>query len=132
MTAHIAGTQIPAGCGFSTVLPDLDFETYSEAGCIWNGTSWVAPIGATKKGIAAVGAVVYSEHPSTEVLSLSYDLKDSLGPRLWIPGMAPPVELFQFIQAGGLLEAWNCIFEYWIWKNVCTARMGWPVMGTGG
>ena len=124
----VAGTQIPAGCGFSTVLPDFDFETYSEAGCIWNGTSWVAPVGATKKGIAAVGAVVYSEHPSTEVLSLSYDLKDSLGPRLWIPGMAPPVELFQFIQARGLLEAWNCIFEYWIWKNVCTARMGWPVL----
>lgn len=125
---HISGTQLQAGCGFSTVLPDMDFETYSEAGCIWNGTGWAAPVGATKKGIAAVGAVVYSEHPSTEVLSLAYDLKDGLGPRLWIPGMAPPVELFNYFAGGGIIEAWNCVFEYWIWTNVCAARMDWPVL----
>jgi len=111
-----------------TVMPDMDFETYSEAGFIWDDTSksYKAPKGATKKGLPAVGAVAYSEHPSTEVLSLAYDLKDGLGPRLWIPTMPPPVELFEYLAAGGLIEAWNCSFEYWIWKNVCTARMGWP------
>lgn len=124
----IAGQRLPSGMGFSTVLPDMDFETYSEAGFIWNeekGT-YRAPKGATKKGIFAVGAAVYAAHPTAEVLSLAYDLKDNLGPRLWIPGMAPPVELFDHIAGNGLIEAWNCSFEYWIWKHVCQARMGWP------
>ncbi len=124
----LAGTRLPSGCGFSTVLPDMDFETYSEAGFNWNELtkSYTAPKGATKKGIFAVGGAVYSEHHTTEVLSLAYDLKDAQGPRLWIPGMIPPRELFDHMAAGGLAEAWNCAFEYWIWKNVCTARMGWP------
>lgn len=128
MQTHIYGTRLPAGCGYSTVLPEMDFESYSEAGCIWNGTAWVPPAGATKKGIAAVGAVAYSEHPSTEVLSLAYDLKDGLGPRLWIPGMLPPQELFNHFSSGQILEAWNCIFEYWIWVNVCVPQMGWPAI----
>jgi DNA polymerase len=114
--------------GFSTILPDMDFETYSEAGFIWDEAkrAYRAPEGATKKGIFAVGAAVYAEHPSTEVLSLAYDLKDGLGPRLWIPGMAPPQDLFDHIARGGLIEAWNCVFEYWIWTHVCISKLGWP------
>ena len=124
----IAGTQVPAGLGASTVLPDMDFETYSEAGFLWNDKTqkWVTPAGANKKGLAVVGAVAYTEHPSAEVISLAYDLKDGLGTRLWLPGMEPPADLFQHIQTGGLIEAWNCGFEFWVWKNVCFARMGWP------
>lgn len=119
-----------AGCGVSTLLPDMDFECYSEAGFIWDEItkSFKAPKGAPKKGIFAVGGAVYSEHPTTEVLSLAYNLKDGQGPRLWLPDMAPPVELFDLISSGGLIEAWNCAFEYWIWKNVCTERLGWPVL----
>lgn len=126
--SHLAGQQIAAGCGVSTVLPDMDFETFSEAGYIWDeaSRSFKAPKGATKKGLKAVGTVAYSEHPTTEVLELAYDLKDGLGPRLWLPGMPPPIELFAHITCGGLLEAWKSSFEYWIWKNVCSARMGWP------
>lgn len=125
---QIAGTRLPSGCGYSTVLPDMDFETYSEAGYIWNadGGKWDAPKGAIRKGLFAVGAAVYAEHPSTEVLSLAYDLKDGQGPRLWIPGMEPPEELFAHIAGGGLIEAWNCAFEWRIWRDVCAARMGWP------
>jgi hypothetical protein len=79
----------------------MDFETYSEAGYIWDGAAgkWRAPPGATKKGIFAVGAAAYSEHPSTEILCLAYDLKDGLGPRLWIPGTPAPQELFDHIAA---------------------------------
>jgi DNA polymerase len=122
--------RLPAGLGVSTVLPDMDFETYSEAGYIWNEAAgnWGAPKGATKKGIFAVGAAVYSEHPTTEVLSLAYDLKDGLGPRLWLPGMPRPLDLLDHIAAGGLIESWNDGFEWWIWKNVCEARMGWPAL----
>lgn len=107
-------------------IPEIDFETYSEAGYTWDGEKYLAPKGATKPGLAAVGAVVYAEHPTAEVLSLAYDMKDGLGPRLWIPGMPPPQELFDHVARGGLLEAWNSKFEYWIWLNVCHARMDWP------
>lgn len=123
-----AGLQLPAGLGVSTVLADLDFETYSEAGCDWTGSKWAAPSGAAKKGISAVGAAVYAEHPSTEVLCLAYDLKRGGGKQLWIPGMPEPADLFAHIEAGGLLEAWNCMFEFRIWQEVCHRRMGWPAL----
>lgn len=124
----IAGQRLPSGCGYSTIMPDMDFETYSEAGYIWNdGAGWyVAPKGATKKGIKAVGAAVYTEHPSAEVLCLAYDLKDGRGERLWAPGAPAPNDLFDHIARGGLLEAWNCGFEYWVWKNICVPKLGWP------
>ena len=106
---------------------ELDFEIYSEAGYIWDTTKrrWRS-LERNKSGIASVGAAVYSEHPSTEVLCLAYDIKDGRGRRLWIPGMLPPRELFAYIEAGGLVEAHNSGFEFYIWKNVCNARMGWP------
>lgn len=125
-----AAYDIPAGHGLSTVLPDMDFETYSEAGFVWveDGQKWIAPPGATKKGIFAVGAAVYAEHPSTEVLSLAYALKDGRGPQLWLPYMPPPQDLFDHIACGGLIEAWNDSFEWWIWNKVCHERMGWPAL----
>ena len=83
-----AGTKLVAGLGISTVLPSIDFETYSPAGFVWNeerGTFETLP-GATKKGLSAIGAAIYSQHPETEVLSCAYDLKDGIGARIWIPG----------------------------------------------
>jgi DNA polymerase len=108
----------------------MDFEAYSEAGYYWDGTAdrWRGDAPDGKGGLPVVGASVYSEHPSTEIISLAYDLKDGRGARLWAPGMPPPVELFEHIAAGGLLEAWNSSFEYKLWLNVCVARMGWPAL----
>ena len=122
----LAGTQIPTGTSFATVLPDFDFETYSEAGLQYVNDKWVTLPNSSKRGLFAVGGVAYTEHPSTEVLSLAYDLKDGKGKRLWIPGMGEPTDLFQHIAKGGLLEAWNSSFEYHVWLNVCHKRMGWP------
>jgi DNA polymerase len=125
----ISGAKSPAGCGVSTVIPDMDFETYSEAGYYWveETKKWKSVTKSPPHGLGAVGAAAYSEHPSTEILSLAYDLKDGLGPRLWFPGMEQPFELFEHIAAGGLLEAWNSAFEWHIWQNVCTP-MGWPAL----
>lgn len=116
-------------------LPTLDFETYSEAGFVWDAQAggaaagkWAALPGAPqgKKGLSVVGAAVYATHPSTEVLCAAYDLQDGRGPQLWTPGMPPPLPLIQHVQAGGLLEAWNSGFEHWIWNHVCVPRYGWP------
>lgn len=123
-----AGTQLVAGLGVATVLADMDFETYSEAGFIWNGENWECLPHASqgKKGLPVVGAARYSEHPSTEVLSLAYELKDGSGSQLWRPGDPLPQRLFDHLAAGGLIEAWNARFEYWIWTNVCVPRYEFP------
>lgn len=123
-----AGMQLPAGPGWASVLPDIDFETYSEAGFIWSPEQckWLAPRGATKKGLPSIGAAAYAQHPSTEVLSLYYDLKDGHGARMWRPGLPAPLDLIAHVADGGPIEAHNAQFELWIWNHVCTRRYGWP------
>lgn len=125
-----AGTQFYAGLGVSTVLADLDFETYSEAGFVWNDdlAKWECLDGAPqgKKGLPTVGAAVYANHPSTEILSLYYDLKQGGGRRHWRPGQPLPLDLFQHIAAGHLLEAHNSTFEHWIWNHVGRVKYGFP------
>lgn len=127
-TSHHAGARLPIADQWSTVLPDLDFETYSEAGYLWRSATakWVTLPGAQKKGIFAVGAAAYASHPSTEVLSLAYNLKDGAGSHLWLPDMPPPADLFDHIRRGLLLEAWNCAFEWWVWRQVCQRKLDWP------
>lgn len=135
--AHLpAGTVLPAGLGRSVVLPNLDFETYSEAGYYWEAQptpknpaagKWHGPKGAAKgKGLGVVGAAVYAEHSTTEVLSLAYNLKDGAGVKRWRPGMPPPLDLLGYVQRGGLLAGWNTAFEWWIWNCVCVRLYGWP------
>lgn len=125
----------------------MDFETYSEAGYVWDNTigKWRTICKPPGKGgmLSALGTAVYAEHPSTEVLCLAYDLKDGRGPHLWTPqrteiidsvqgvvwseyGPDGPIPLFNHILCGGLIEAHNSMFEYQIWENVCHKRMGWP------
>lgn len=127
-----AGTHLRAGLSHTTVLPDFDFETYSEAGFLWLPTlgKWGALPNASqgKKGLSIVGSQVYAEHPSTEIISLYYDLKDGRGRRPWRPGMPPPLDLIAHIEAGGLLEAWNSGFEYRIWNLVGRRAYGWPAL----
>jgi DNA polymerase len=125
-----AGTQLVAGMGRATILPDIDFETYSEAGYVWDAPAgkWRCLPNAAqgKKGLPIVGAAVYAMHPSTEVLSFAYDLKDGTGSHHWRPGLPNPANLFAWIARGGLLEAHYSGFEHWIWNYVCTRRYGWP------
>lgn len=125
-----AGAVVAAGLGVATVLPDLDFETKSEAGFVWNPATnkWTCLPGApgSRKGLQIVGAAVYATHPSTEILSLAYDLKDGRGQRRWKRGDPPPYELFAYIASGGLLEAHNSAFEHWVWQHVAVPKLGWP------
>lgn len=124
------GVKLIAGLGESTVLADIDFETYSPAGYHWNShiNKWEPLPGArSRRGLSVVGAARYTEHPEAEVLSCAYDLKNGKGPQLWIPSKEPPFDLFSylFIQ-NGLIESWNAAFEYWVWNNICVKKYGWP------
>lgn len=106
----------------------IDFETYSEAGHVWDegGQKWTAPNGSTKKGIAAVGALAYAEHPSTEVLTMSYRLPGDAVIHRWQPGKPAPQALFDALASGALFEAHNAMFERAVWHYVCRRRYGWP------
>jgi len=109
-------------------LPALDLETYSEAGFCFNPETGKheAPRGARSKGLPVVGTAVYTEHPTFEVLTASYDLRDGRGVRRWRPGEPNPQDLFDHLAAGGLLECHNLMFEYLCWENGCTRLYGWP------
>ena len=126
----IRGSHFPAGLTWSTVRADCDFETYSEAGHAWNPNTnkWEGPPGAPKgkKGLEVVGAANYASHESTEVLSFWYDLKDGSGRHFWRPGLPNPTPLLDYVKAGGVIEAWNVAFEWWIWNEVCAKKYGWP------
>ena len=103
----------------------IDFETYSEAGLYWDGSRYVSMHGSNKasdKGLSGVGSAVYAEHPSTEVLTLSYRLPGQ-PIRRWRPGMPAPTDLFEWT---GPIEAHNVMFERQIWEHVCTPRYGFP------
>lgn len=130
VSQYLAGTQFPAGLGRSTILPDMDYETYSEAGFFFDEArqKWHGPSDAAgaKKGLPVIGAANYATHPSTEVLKLAYNLKDGTGPKRWQPGRPPPYDLIEHVRSGQLIEAWNSSFEWWIWNYVCVPKYGWP------
>lgn len=140
-----AGSLIKTTLHHSEVLPSMDFEAYSEAGYYFesqhphgdvlqeNGkTKWIPPykvkgVGPQGKGgLPVVGTPVYAEHPTTEILSLCYDLKDGRGRRRWLPGFPSPRDLLDHIARGGLIEAHNVTFEWYIWNLVAVRKLGWP------
>jgi DNA polymerase bacteriophage-type len=107
----------------------LDFETYSEAGFVAKeGGGWERLKGAQKYGISAVGAAVYAQHPSTEILSCAYAF-DIDEPKIWIPGMPMPHDLFDAMAwEDEEIEAHNSAFEVWIWRYVAVPKLRWPSM----
>lgn len=109
----------------------LDFETYSEAGYVWDpaGNKWRSPRYDPNepqknppKGLPLVGAAVYAMHPTTEILTFAYDIGD--GEKLWIPGMPTPADLMAYVSAGGIIEAANSGFEFLIWNCVGVRQLG--------
>lgn len=116
--------------GIATTLPALDFETYSEAGYVWNEDTnkWESLPGHSNqsRGLKAVGIRNYVEHPTFNVLCLAYDLLTD-GPHLWLP-LHPrqPDALLEHVRKGGVLSAWNTEFEWTVWNIYCVPTFGWP------
>lgn len=101
----------------------IDFETRSECDLKKHG-SWR-----------------YSLDPSTTILCLAYHLPDWPDDRvgLWhpeIPQLGIPeedmtgdlIELLDWVESGGLVEAHNAWFERGIWTNILVARYGFPAV----
>ena len=90
--------------------------------------------GRSEISLPKFGGWIYSKHPSTKILCLSYKLPGYSKPRRWhcaypqylIAESPLPEDLFAFILAGGLIEAHNAFFERCIWLNIMVARHDWP------
>lgn len=76
------------------------------------------------------GMYVYAEAPTTDVWCACYAL-DEGEVKAWTPGMPPPADLFEAIQAGATLVAHNAGFERAIFAGVMGPRYGWPVPPLG-
>lgn len=126
------GQVTPVALGHTTGRIELDFETYSEGGYVWNADlqRWDGPPRAPKgsKGLPVVGAYNSILHETFEIVWLAYDLKDGAGVKQWRPGLPPPEDLFSAIRRGEALEAWNASYERWVWELYCVPRLGWPAV----
>jgi len=106
----------------------IDVETYSEAGYVWSNVAgkWWRPPGRREYGLPAVGAAVYAEHPSTEILCMSYYVPERTERvETWSPEQPFPPALAQWVAEGRPVKAHNVMFERLIWHHV-GLRMGWP------
>lgn len=134
-----SGERIYATPRFATIHPAFDFETYSEAGYLYNVElrKWQSLPGysSQNRGLKAVGMRNYVCHPSFRLLSAAWNLKDQKGIRWWRPpeanhGMSIPWtdigELLAYVESGGVLEAHNMEFEYTVWMYYCVPVLGWP------
>jgi DNA polymerase len=147
-----AGQQYAAGPFVTTVYPSADFETFSEAGYRWENDRLhsLEGIAEQNRGLEVVGTRNYVLHPTFEILSLSYDMRQGAGEITWIPpvdlqpiglcevnphpiGSPPygdprhPWELLRYIQDGGVLSGWNVgSFEFDVWNYYCVPKWRWP------
>jgi len=89
---------------------DIDFETRSES------------------NIFDDGACVYAQHPSTEILMVSFSINKKKVYN-WNPFTSKqkaPHILLAMVKIGYMVRAFNSEFEYWIWNEVGTRQFGWP------
>jgi DNA polymerase len=109
-----------------------DVESWSAAGFILDEATGKhrpphgAPAG--KKGLPVVGANVYWEHPSAEVLVMRYRWTHWPAgvTERWLPGEPCPPAVRDWVLQGGAIEAHNNMFERLAWHHVLTPQHGFP------
>lgn len=75
--------------------------------------------------LKTAGVYTYAADPTTDVWCCAYAFDD--GPiRLWKMGEPCPPDLAKHARAGGEIRAFNANFERIIWRDILTARYGWP------
>jgi len=70
-----------------------------------------------------VGLHNYARDPDTDVWCMAYAFNDD-EPWLWLPGEGINPRVFDHVEAGGAVHAWNAGFEYEIWNEICVPRYG--------
>jgi DNA polymerase len=95
------------------MIYSIDFETRSA-------------IDLTEQGLD-----IYANDPTTEVLCIAYGTTPenvhvshvSKNPLL---SKISFVNLLDHVRNGGKIQAWNAMFEFFIWNCVCVPKYGWP------
>lgn len=83
----------------------IDFETYSEC------------------DIKTAGGYNYAAHPSTEVICMAWAIDDE-EPQLWTPDQPFPARLYEALEAGAEVWAWNAAFERAVWEYQLKKQRG--------
>jgi len=110
-TAQLKSNFQEAKCRLAAPRAMIDFETRCDI------------------DIKNSGAFVYSNHPSCEVLMVSYNLTgEPEDTKLWTFDQPAPEELLDHVRAGHQLNAFNSYFEYCIWQNVCVPKLNWAFL----
>lgn len=79
-----------------------------------------------------LGVERYSKDPECEALMLAYRMPADDTPVVWHRGWDMKSNeitiepLLEHVTSGGLIRAWNAMFEWHIWNNVCVPKYGWP------
>jgi DNA polymerase bacteriophage-type len=73
-----------------------------------------------------VGAHVYAEHPTTDVI-LAHFAFDDEEPWPWFPGQPVPPAVREHIEAGGEISGHNAPFEACIDRHIMGPRYGFPI-----
>ncbi len=92
---------------FTIPRMEADFETRSEV------------------DVRNVGAWAYAEHPTTEILCLSYQLPGQKT-KLWTPPLPFPQEIIDFLEDNGAVQAHNVQFEQAVWYFLLFKALGVP------
>ncbi len=71
-------------------------------------------------------AYIYFDDPNTDIWCAAYAFGDE-EPKLWVPGEPCPGAIAKHVEAGGLVVAWNAMFERLAWRQILGPRYGWPV-----
>ena len=81
----------------------------------------------TKSGTdIARGHDNYFQDPEADILCLVYgDVNDS-EPRAWWPGQSAPMDLFEYVESGGLIGASYASFDRAAWEYLCVDLYGFP------
>lgn len=75
--------------------------------------------------LTKVGAHVYFEHPSTEIILACFAVGD--GPvEAWYPGAPCPGAIAAHVTAGGVIRGWHVGFERLGWQHKLSLQ-GWPI-----
>jgi len=85
-----------------------------------------------------IGANVYAEHPSTEIMCMAWQLRDReynlkskgiITPADGGPVLSAkdelPADVRSHIWNGGTVSAWNAAFEASIWTNIASQKLRW-------
>ena len=75
--------------------------------------------------LAEQGLDIYANSNTTEVLCIAYGSNPN-NVRVIDSVFTQNFPLLDHVASGGKIQAWNAMFEYFIWNCVCVPKYGWP------